>query len=214
VEDFIQLIIFLAIIWSVVGGMFKKAPPAQPQGRPAPGEAAPRPEARPRQVPLEPAESSAQAAGAGEEKEEIAAGMIPDDLWEILTGERRAPAPVSRPGGGGWASEVPDTWVSAEPEIYPDEEEDLAPIVEARDLASYDDRAVIREPIRRETPILVSLEGAMPRAGIRHAEFRKRLEAGTPVRPAARPRGLRGNTAALRRAIVLREVLGPPRGLE
>jgi hypothetical protein len=64
-------------------------------------------------------------------------------------------------------------------------------------------------------PRVVSLEKDLPSDAERHADFRRRLsasrsaESGTPTR-----RSIFAGRKQLHRAMILREVLGPPRGLE
>lgn len=124
-----------------------------------------------------------QPAGSEERALDIS---VPDDVWEILTGERPAP------------------------------EEDAASMEGA---GSAWEEGLRRRPEEHPPPEVVSLETAPLPPELRHTGFHAKLDSTAPVlRRRSRGRvavglGLNGAKAA-RRAVVLREVLGPPRGLE
>jgi hypothetical protein len=150
---------------------------------------------------------------------DVAAEMLPDDLWEILTGERRAPRPpVPR--------EEPDEVVESYPVAdYPEEEASLeVPTAGGWMSELPDEPAVVLPPApyvrplpQRATPGVVSLEDLEIDTAARHDQFHQRLET---LRAPARVRGRAPNAYRfrsredLRRAIVMLEVLGTPKGLE
>lgn len=143
----------------------------------------------------------------GLESEQSAQVLLPDDLWEILTGERRRPVltvPAPEP--------EPDFEFDFEPDSEP--EPDLEPEPVRVDAGRYEET---RSPVHAREPDIVSLESEPPPAEIRRAAFHDRLGS-TP--PLARPRAARrlppllANRKGLRQAVVLREVLGPPKGLD
>lgn len=190
------------------------------------------------------------------EAEQSAQVLLPDDLWAILTGERRPPAPLPVPaeedegefeGGDGPAERLeyeargaetgyrPESreWERGEPEPaagwggagWPEEDVDsfdtsTDPNVPARDREprSIEDRRP-REIVTRPEREIISLEERFQTGTERHAAFHDKIAATEPARvgggvavsPATAASTRR---RALRRAIILREVLGPPKGLE
>lgn len=244
-DDLYSIVVLAFVAWSVLGGLLgKKKGGAQAprERRPADGPAGPAPApdrdgpARYRDVPagddFEPTAVQASERGA---MDRSAAAMIPDDLWEILTGERRPPAPepawepdVSEPGAP-WDAEgepAPHGTRPAAPTPYGVED---AGAPHGGWGGSPD--AGAERPSRRRAgeaesletiptvdyPVVVSLETPPPAPERRHRAFHEKLAATArqprPDRRAAVPNGLR-DRAALRRAVVLREVLGPPKALE
>ncbi|MEX1184238.1 MAG: hypothetical protein WEF86_13480 [Gemmatimonadota bacterium] len=208
----------LIIILFVVAPLIEKILRAGKQRGDAPPPPAPMPRPRPRteREAGEVARLPTQA-GPAEADRETAAAVLPDDLWEILTGERRTSLP-------------PPT--SAPPQTPPDSEyetEDAEPAFSYDDVVmheqapprpqppsrstSYDDRLIVREP-----PQIVSLERTSFDDVARHSQFHHRLEALPARERVRRPRRARAvdfvSQADLRRAIITNEVLGPPRGLE
>jgi hypothetical protein len=159
-----------------------------------------------------------------------AADMVPDDLWQVLTGERRdrgRSEPVE-PTGTPWSSE-PERAETAESVT-----ESVA--VETGDWRSepwvVDEEAEIPEPVSLEyrgpeaysleeaAPPPESLERPLPSARARHDAFHERLDRDqrarrTRPRPrsSALIRALR-RPDGLRQAVLMKEILGPPRGLE
>lgn len=151
--------------------------------------------------------------------EESAATMVPDDLWEILTGQKRPPVlttPQQLP-----EERKPHWDVVYDPEENEEDEADEESLVredvevetrrarvEAQSLETYD---------RHPQPVIVSLEENIPTGAQRHASFHQKILAQTPVKPVRPPASplldLR-NRAELRRAFLLNEVLGRPKGLE
>lgn len=218
-EDLFTILIFLAALWSMIGGTRPKGQRpgggAKPGGRPARRGAgaaeAPAPrESRPERAPTPAGAWEMEADGrAGTPAAEPPAAevLIPDDLWEILTGERRRPVltvPAPEP--------EPDFEFDFEPDSEP--EPDLEPEPVRVDAGRYEET---RSPVHAREPDIVSLESEPPPAEIRRAAFHDRLGS-TP--PLARPRAARrlppllANRKGLRQAVVLREVLGPPKGLD
>ena len=213
-DDFFSILAFIFFILSVLGGRSK----GKGRSRPVPRrEGTVRGQARaPAPAPVPDtghAPAGTRAAGEGGDSSP-ASDMIPDDLWEILTGERRHRPPVIveepprpvRPEGA---------WQEVEPEWLPADE------------GSADEEALV--PAERPTaeagslevrePVILSLEELPPPPEERRARFRARLEAERAARQHVRPRGPRlplslSGRAALQRAVILREVLGPPKGLE
>jgi len=144
--------------------------------------------------------------------------MIPDELWEILTGEKRrrepggAPRPPAEPSG----PVRPPMPYELEYEPEEPEDEEWGPREPAREPEP------VAAPRRRESlevePVIVSLEKPLPPAAVRHAAFHERIEGlSRPARVQRRRRRLPlnlGNMDEVRRAVLLREVLGPPKALE
>lgn len=154
-------------------------------------------------------------------EEQSAAEMLPDDLWEILTGERRAPrAPVPAPPEPVeeeelWSLEADsseDDWSAAslpETEVLP------AP-VPSPELPVP--RARFERPLpARAAPETVSLEALDIDGRRRHEQFHERLDrsrAQKVARAGAAPKPSFHSASEARRAIILSEILGPPKGLQ
>jgi hypothetical protein len=155
-----------------------------------------------------------------------ASDMVPDDLWEILTGERR---PRSDPGAEPrpeWddqeAVEVesaPRTWWEEDAEAEAPEP-DLEPVMEER----FEPAPWRIEPVPPPPPAEVTVEAysplihreatpAPPRP--RRLSLRELSDEPPPTvrEPSALVRAL-GSQEGLRQAILLREILGPPKGLD
>jgi hypothetical protein len=163
-----------------------------------------------------------------------ASEMVPDDLWAILTGERRAPAPT-RPepaeadepewaGAGPVAEEDESAWVSSPPvEVGSDRDPstraparwDLDDEIEPTPPVSLEYRGPEAYSLESLDQEAVSLERPIPSPGARHRAFHARYDRPAVSRP--RPRSAigraLGNRPSVRQAIVLSEVLGPPKGL-
>lgn len=158
--------------------------------------------------------------------EESAQVLLPDDLWAILTGEQRparVPAPVDLEPVADEELELhrePELHLEVEPE------QEWSPGAESRaeddgwgepDSRVLPDRRSVVRPRegRSREPEIFSYDEVIPSADERHEEFHRRID----QRPDSTGRAAaRGASAArlrrLRRAVVLKEVLGPPRGLE
>src|SRR5690606_5183923 len=142
-----------------------------------------------------------------------AAELIPAELWEILTGQPRAqPAPRPQP--------VPDE-ADDDEELIPDEESVFVPEVrdESREIEELLRRR--REAVERRErgpeqyrPQVVSLETPPLPTAARHAAFHEKRPPQAPATvqrraPAPKLAQLAGTeSGALRRAIILQEVLG------
>lgn len=184
---------------------------------------------------METDEADAGWSDAGEEPRS-AADMVPEELWEVMTGERRPPqagggeeaersgapwsvdpreAEPSRPepsppepsrSGADTAGEAPEDWRS-EPWVVDDEVEDREPVS-----AEYEGP----EAYSLETPAPEPLERKVPSPEARHRAFHElidRPESKRKRRTSPLIRALR-SPDGLRQAVLLREVLGPPKGLE
>lgn len=149
-----------------------------------------------------------------------AADMIPADLWEVLTGERRSEPKAPEPS---WQEDEEEPWLRAPAEELPDElgsgEGELSPWArEYEDLEDAEPESL--EPVspHHGYPEVVSLEAPPPPPEVRHRRFHERYDS-EPVAPAPAGgdfvrdlrSGLRGQ--GLRRSVILAEVLGPPKGL-
>lgn len=225
--DFFTLLIILFVVSRIVeavrgqGTQPPKVPPGQRQGRPRPPGQLPR---QPRPRVEEPGTATPGSSGA-----DRAAGMIPDELWEILTGEKRQPRPVPAPapsappaperepeeeGFDPWAEGLARDEEVAErprPPTVRDEDSEVDRLL-ARRRAELADRAPER------TSRVVSLFKEPPPPDIRHARFHRRIEALEEAPAQARPAAARRlgleRPGDLRRAFILAEVLGRPKALE
>lgn len=121
--------------------------------------------------------------------ESSAATMVPEELWRILMGEA-PPAPAPRPAPRSAPARLDD-------EVAEDLEAEIAEGRPADEAVSLEDLGGGAAP--------AGAAATRPAPGVRTAE----APAEAPRAPAPRSRA-----RELRRAIVLREVLGPPRGLE
>lgn len=226
-EDLVSTLITLVVVWSIIQGVLGKKPR---QGRmpPAPGRrtgapGAPAPEGRPDEAgranaPARtgPAAGPATRHGSEPEPEEItAADLIPDDLWEILTGQRRSRAPVPPP----------------RPESEPEPVAELEPAGPEAAGAPWEFDEDTVDEVAEEVPVgavdepdsepgyggfgIMGLEEPPPPVEARPAALRDRQDPIAVMRPPVRRRppalGRRGD---LRRAMVLKEILGPPKALE
>lgn len=207
----------------------------QGQDQPPPQPRAPQPRAPEQRIPAErfPRDGRGSSEDADPpvvvsrrtESDEAAAGMLPDDLWEILTGERRTPRetlpqprPVPQPSyeeedysleepysledGGSLENQSPGEWITTSPED---------------DAVMMPEKVYTRPNPIRAVPKVVSLEQLEYDSEIRHDEFHDRLDslggAAKVRRPALSAYRFRTDED-LRRAIVMAEILGPPKGLE
>ena len=216
------LLIIIFIVAPLIERLLKagkgaQQPPEQrPQQRMPPQ---PFPRRQPPQRPQEP------VAGRPANEDDAAAAMLPDDLWEILTGERRTPRetlPQPRPApqgsyeeedysleephsleeGGSLENQSPGEWITTVP---------------GDDAVMMPEKVYTRPNPIRAAPQVVSLEQLEYDSEIRHDEFHDRLDslggAAKVRRPA--PSAYRFRTDEdLRRAIVMAEILGTPKGLE
>lgn len=211
--DFFTILIIIAIVAKILESLKGGSKPQQ-----RPGTQRRVPESQDQPVLPRPQQRTRTA-------EESAADMVPDELWEILTGQKRrqpAPAPPSAPRP-----------VEAKVETLParwQEEEDIerqpAPVAirpprdEEAELDAFLKKQ--RESLaRRDRPapkaVVKSLETEPLPEVARHRAFHDRkFDAPATVTAYATGdlirRGLTGRD--LRRAIILKEVLDRPKGLE
>lgn len=246
---FLFIFFVLPLIQRVLRGATKQAPPGSQPGQRSPG------------VPPGQAEGRVErSAGAPADRPDVdeprraqverAADLIPDDLWEILTGQRRSPAPTQRQpapeqeptleGGTEWQPDAGPQW-EREPAAahLPDfAEED--PYQEEEPLETpwhhESEEAAQTVPANAPEPALASDDGS-PTNPARFAQWREvgkgiatrrspyltaDTDASNPYGspPRSRRATQRRVTPALssrselKRAFVLREVLGPPKALE
>lgn len=216
--DFFEVLIVLAfILIPLLDGVFRQRRAGNGEG----GKPVPAPRQQQERERAEARERVGAGAGAGAPTDESASDMIPADLWEILTGERRTgpaapPAPWETPEEAPGeileeeaayrteAESAEDAWISApweSPEREPEPE--MAP-----------------EPVSLEYvgPEAISLETPPPPPEVRHLRFHQKydepafaLREPVPSVASELRQGLEG--AGLRRSILLAEILGPPKGL-
>jgi hypothetical protein len=207
--DFGLLLIILFIVAPLLERLLKagQKPPQEggPPDQRRPGQ--PLPGQQPRRIPA-PVDDEDLAfrdvpAGHGRE-EESAAGMLPDDLWEILTGEKRpqrpapqtpsaerAPAEVTRVELPAPVRTTPEVARRAEARRQRVERERARreaherlrtrqpePLRERRPAAppaSDADRHVRPVPVR-QAPVVVSYDSTIAGSEERHTKFHERLE--------------------------------------
>jgi hypothetical protein len=218
VELFEILFILFFILIPILEGLRKSK-----QSRDAPDIEEPT-SARPRPVPP-PSGAPPRRFPEPEAEPMEAADMVPDDLWEILTGERRkAPAPAEpRAEDEDWYQEAEE----AVEETYQPEEERWAeePVWERAEApraperfepAPWRDERATRDeevPFQPEEALIVPEERrarpARPRLSLRTVVDapRKRRQVSPLMKALQNPDGLR-------QAVLLKEILGPPRGLD
>ncbi|MGH7466369.1 MAG: hypothetical protein ACRENP_00135 [Longimicrobiales bacterium] len=200
-DDFLGYILLFVIF--VLGPILDQArrkkqqpPPRQRPGLPGADDA------RSAQIPR-----PRQATGRSEVEEESATTMLPDELWEVLTGQPRprpAPQPVPAP-------DVELEEVNLEEARYRED-------VEVETRRSREEAVSLEEIPRFEAPVVVSMESLPLPPRARHAAFHEKLRtvaepvATAPFRNLARPQ-LRGRQH-LRNAVLYQAVLGPPKALE
>ncbi|HWV56551.1 MAG TPA: hypothetical protein VNZ57_03690 [Longimicrobiales bacterium] len=207
-DDFIYVVMFILFVVAPILERVRKGQrggPTEPRRRERTAEVGNGHEEPRIEVPAD-----ATSRGSAQEAEE-ATSVIPDDLWELLTGERRQSA--SRPAPEEATYESQDV----EPSHTESYDEDAIAVAER----GYDD-ARDAEP----GPVLVPAEpeplaaGQFERWRPARVAPRRDPRLATPADPIPAPRPRQRAPLALkdmddlRRAVVLREVLGPPRGLE
>jgi hypothetical protein len=229
-EGFVLFI--LIIIVSQILGAIKQGSRRPPPGGPPTPQQRQRIERRPGLPGTRPADP-AQAPGGVDAN---AADFIPPDVWELITGQphpsrRREPTPpvLSPPPDGTHRMSVPDEADTDEEEVA--DEEGVAELYEAERLVRRrardvdadkaavlaQQRSVLAERAADKVSKVVSLETTSIPTTERHRRFHERLEQleVQPVRP--RPQSVRQDLARpedVRRAFILKEVLGPPKALE
>ncbi|HKJ93492.1 MAG TPA: hypothetical protein VJ957_10000 [Longimicrobiales bacterium] len=183
---------------------------------------------------------TAMRTGRGEP--ESATDLVPDDLWELLTGERRQrtqdPVPTREwdapvqdvPASSSRAESGPVAEPASEPEWEPiPEPAPYEPVSEREEEIDQPWRLSDERPARapkpapfpeaasRALPEAYSLEQPALPGDVRDRMFHEELAHLSPPARAHRRGRLRyglGHTDALRRAFILKEVLGPPKALE
>jgi hypothetical protein len=202
VEDFLGFIIFFVIfvLAPILDQARRKKQQTPQRQRPAPPARIP--EHRPTPVPR-----SQQPTERSEVGDVSAATMLPDELWEVLTGQprpRSAPQPVPAP--------------DVELEEVDEEEARVREDVEVEARRAREEAVSLEEIPRIEAPVVVSMETLPPEPRARHAAFHERLRsvaAPMPVaRSARRTRPLLRGRENLRNAVLYQAVLGPPKALE
>ncbi|HSJ08190.1 MAG TPA: hypothetical protein VK936_15900 [Longimicrobiales bacterium] len=244
--DFGILILIIFILAPLLEKLLKagrppqELPPGQRQRMPPPGQRRQAPGPR----PARPAPTGAA------DPDDSAAGVLPDDLWEILTGEQRtprqpaprteweeieareAPAPMEGPREARNVPAprpMPDRTPQTRP--APVRERRLPPVDIRRRSAqagaarprsagpppSAADDLVRRVKVHRP-PEVVSLETAIEDPELRRARFQERLAEMSAPALGGGPRGAHeyafSSPDQLRRAIIMAEILGRPKGLE
>ncbi|MEX2283287.1 MAG: hypothetical protein WEE89_12460 [Gemmatimonadota bacterium] len=208
-DDYIGAIIIFVIF--VLGPLLERMkrkrqgpptppPPQERRPFPRPSEQSRLPEA----TRAEPVRTPAPVAAEPRRAETTAADMLPDDLWEILTGQ---PKPRSTPPR------------APEPEFESEETEDEESIA-AKDVmietrrSRFEEAMPIEAPPPREFPVVVSME-EMPDPRKRHAAFHDKvhLDVGVKIQRLTGPRYF-SSPADLRRTMIMHVVLGPCKALE
>lgn len=235
--EFLTILIVFAILSRIIealGGGKKSGPGTRP-----PHPRRPLPEHRRRSLPGESPDDADTESPARPRPEDAAAEMIPDELWELLTGQKRQrpeppqqqpqprrPVPVKAPEKRPAARRSAPVRDEEEiPRQEYDEEAAAAEYVRThrRDVqgeieaAMEQQRVVVARRAPERVSRVVSLETEPLPERERHRRFHEKVDRPVTVRPAPRSRaarmGLR-SAADLRRAYILREVLGPPKALE
>ena len=213
------LFIALFVLIPVLDGILKKGkrpPPTEEEGAARPAGGLPRGDRGERGPGRDPRGGLGGAAQPGP-----ASDMVPEDLWAILTGERRPSGPATmeapeRDAYGERAYEEP-TFEEAGFEERSFEERSFEEAGFEKDPCSVEPE-LPGEPVSLEYmgPEAYSLETPPPPPEVRHAQFHRtldRLEVAAPKRKRPLLRALT-RPSGLRDAVILAEVLGPPRGLD
>jgi hypothetical protein len=224
-DDLFPLLLFLIfVLGPILEGLKRKNKGGQPPERRPPTRVPQRrlPQQRPPQQARGAETSRTEEISAGPRRqEESAAGMVPDDLWEILTGQKRPPV-LTTPQPAPQQETRRTSWdVGYDSELEEDEEgeaevaaredvlvETRRARVEAQSLETYE---------RHPEPVIVSLEDNLPTAAQRHLAFHQKVTAPPVEQPVEQSMRMRLNLMSrseLQRAFVLQEVLGKPKGLD
>ena len=162
-DDLFGFIVFVVIfvLAPIIEQIRRKRTPPPPQQQRRPPEAQPqlpqRQQQQRAQLPTPPARSETEEASA--------AAMLPNELWEVLTGQPR-PRPMPQP------TPAPDV----ESEETADDEELVREDVDVdRRRRSYEETISLEEPARREQPVVVSMEG-VPEPRARHVAFHEKVQ--------------------------------------
>jgi hypothetical protein len=213
---FILIIIVSQIIGAIKGGT--RQPPG---GQPGPQRQRPGIERRPgAQVPAPPQARTTEV--------DAAADMIPPELWELLRGEPHPSRARTAPPQMPESLEADTEEEEQEQQVFREtrtEAEDVDSYVRARtrdvsgdiEAVLAQQRAIVEERSAERAPHVVSLETEPLSASERHRAFHVRVDrveaAPAPVVSSLHGLGLR-TRADLRRAFVLKEILGSPKALE
>jgi hypothetical protein len=174
--------------------------------------------------------SSSAGMQTRERREENAADLVPDDLWELLTGERRQRTRDQIPTRewGAPAQDAPTSQapVATEPEPEWEAIPEPAPYEPVSDEAEesghpwrVSDKPTPMVPRRERSdnlPEAVSMEQPVRYDDAQERAFHRELAHLPPPARAHRRGRLRyglGHNEDLRRAFILKEILGPPKGL-
>ena len=213
-DDLFPIILFLIfVLGPIIEGLKRKnkQPPPPPT---------------PRRMPPQPTEqqrSRTEEVSPRPRTEENASTMVPDDLWEILTGQKRMPLPPTAPAPAPapTTAKKPDRPVVFDAEL--EEDEELAQESVALEDVNVEARRMRVEAQSLETisrhpaPVIVSLEENLPSTAARHAAFHQRIMAASPevvVVYRRKPLVDLTNRSELQRAFLLTEILGKPKALE
>lgn len=233
---FLFIFFVLPLIQRALGGAKQTPPQGRPEGQRRPGVPPERPEGRAR-LPEEsrtvPAGRTDAGASARTESER-AADLVPDDLWEILTGERQSRAPSQREREpereveAEWGRDAEDVWQPEETLTHAPESDEQALNQRLKRLEALQRRehgeAARTTTTTTPTPTpIAARERASPPPAPKPSPYAIADVAAQPpshARPASS--GVRrrrtapslANRSNLKRAFVLREVLGPPKALE
>jgi hypothetical protein len=232
-----DLLPVLVVLFLIVGPLIEKMLKA--------GRQAGQPPQPPKQRRTQPAERQRLPDGrtttasrpAEEQDTRDAADLLPAELWEILTGQKRQepqPQPQERPEPEAERRPAPVKTVrKSMAERRAEVERKRAQRVAAQrgEAPSAEDAAVTdlmrrrdREQATRRSydhaaPIVVSLETEPASEQVRHAAFHAKLDR-LPRAPRRRQSAIASldldieDRAALQRAILIQEVLGRPKGLD
>jgi hypothetical protein len=220
-ENFWLLIFIFFVLAPILERVLKggKRPPPRGQQRPRERRI---PQTRSR-LPGEPP----PAGGTQRSGTETAADVLPPELWELLTGQKpparvppRQPAPEDQWDEEADRDEADQAAATiALPPAPSDEERQVTELLKRRE------REALR-PVERSYPQIVTLETAPLPPAARHREFHRRIDKvdAKKAAPAMEaPEAARdiiadilqdGSMVDIRRAILMQEVLGPPKGLE
>jgi hypothetical protein len=227
VELFEILFILFFILIPIINGISKSRRRPDQEDIKLPEEARPRGASPPgqRQGQSQPDRGYPEPARRESQSEPLdAADLVPDDLWEVLTGERRRrdtsaapPEPTPEPDPR-WEQE----W---EPEpVGPSDEWTSEPPWHAEELPTSKERFepapwIEDSPVMREADLPAELAPRFARYEPESRTARRERIAAQDALAAPRARNVSPLIQTLRRpggvrqAVVLREILGPPKGL-
>jgi hypothetical protein len=221
--------VVIPILERVFGKGRQQAPPPPQPRREAPPEEWQQerePRGQPRALDRPPYRDESAGVGAHTDQDAPAADMVPDDLWEILTGEKRQrpaqgaprPEPEWEPdpetGWGAWEVETEEA--EAPVDVFDreigGEGEQVERLRQAREDQVHTAERALPHARAIEVPaeITPAIRSRGGRAGAL-ADEELRLRQARPRREAPR---LAGYLPEFQRAFVLSEIFGKPKGLE